>query len=280
MMDKLDAHMHVWRLDRGDYDWLTPELADIYRDFAVDDVWSEASDAGVARTILVQAAASSAETEYLLSIARSDPRVAGVVGWVNLEAGTAISDIRLRAADPHILGLRPMIADLSDPNWILRESLQAPLQEMTAANLVFEGHARPDLIPVMQALAERHPDLMIVLDHAGKPPIASQNLSKWRKDIANLARCQNVACKISGLLTEAGPHMSGAIIAEVIEHMGSCFGPERLIWGSDWPVLTLASTYAAWAAESTHLLGAKFPDHQDAIWRENAERIYLKRKGL
>lgn len=279
-MNKLDAHMHVWHLDRGDYDWLTPELADIYRDFSVDDVWSEASDIGVARTILVQAAASSAETDYLLSIARSDPRVAGVVGWVDLESETAVSEIRERATDPLILGLRPMIADLADPNWILKESLHAPLQEIAATKLIFEGHARSDLISVMQTLAERHPNLIIVLDHAGKPPIASQNLSKWRNDIENLARYQNVSCKVSGLLTETDPLMSGTIISDVIEHIGACFGPERLLWGSDWPVLTLASTYTDWAATSAQLLSAKFPEHHDAIWRDNAERIYLKRKGL
>ena len=219
-MEKLDAHMHVWQLHRGDYDWLTPDLGTIYRDFEIDDVWNEAADAGVSRTILVQAAASAVETDYLLGLAT------------------------------------------------------------TVNGLVFDAHARPDLVNVMTSLATRYPDLQIVLNHGGKPPIASRQLDAWRRDISTLARQKNVACKLSGLLTEAGPYSDDVGIGEIVEHLADCFGPNRLLWGSDWPVLNMAGSYSKWASQSERLIGKHLPGHERAIWAGNAERIYLDRTGV
>lgn len=277
MMDRIDAHMHVWQLARGDYDWLTPDLGQIYRDFAIDDVWDAAEACGIGRTILVQAAASAAETDYLLSIARSDPRVAGVVGWLAMDSDTAVKEIERRAADRKLLGLRPMIGDIADPSWILRDEVEPALRAMASTGLVFDAHARPDLISVMETLARRHPDLQIVLNHGGKPPIDSGKLDTWRQDLSSLAQCGNVACKLSGLLTEAGPACGDDTIGAVVETMGACFGAERLIWGSDWPVLTLASTYQRWAQQSERLINRHFPGKTADIWRSNARRIYLER---
>jgi L-fucono-1,5-lactonase len=279
MTGRLDAHMHVWRMARGDYDWLTRDLGVIYRDFTVDDVWPDVTEAGVSRTLLVQAAATAAETDFLLSIAASDDRVAGVVGWTDFEAPSAVAEVARLAGTPHIVGLRPMIADLPDPRWILREDFTPVLEAMAHHGLVLDGHARHDLVPVMTELAARHPGLQIVLNHGGKPQIAAQTLGQWRDDIARLAENSNVACKLSGLLTEAGAHMDDASIGEVVEHLGACFGPERLLWGSDWPVLTLAGTYAGWAAQSERLIRRLFPDHQEMIWGGNAERIYFRNGG-
>jgi L-fuconolactonase len=275
-VEKLDAHMHVWRLSRGDYDWMTPSLGDIYRDYQIDDVWDEARDAGISRTILVQAAATAAETDYLLSIAAADPRVAGVVGWVDLEARGAVDEITRRASDPRILGLRPMIADIPDPEWILDRSFSPALEAMATHGLVFDGHARADLIPVMAQLASRHPELEIVLNHAGKPKIAEGNLSKWQDDLRALSGHANVSCKLSGLLTEAGSRTDDAALSEIVSHMQDCFGAERVLWGSDWPVLNLAGTYSGWARQSERLIDRFFPDEQAAIWSGNARRIYLK----
>ena len=279
-MQKLDAHMHVWQLERGDYDWLTPELGSIYRDFEIDDVWNEAADARVSRTILVQAAASSAETDYLLGLATSDQRVAGVVGWVDFEAPDAADQIARRSKDQHIVGLRPMIADIPDPNWILGDAITPALESMLVNGLVFDAHARPDLVSLMTLLAERYPDLQIVLNHGGKPPIESRELSEWRRDISTLARQKNVACKLSGLLTEAGPYSGDAAIGEVVGHLAECFGPSRLLWGSDWPVLNMAGSYSGWVSQSERLIGKHLPGHASAIWAGNAERIYLDRMGV
>lgn len=278
-MEKIDAHMHVWRLARGDYDWMTPDLGAIYRDFQIDDCWDEAKAAGVSQTILVQAAATAAETDYLLSLAEADVRVAGVVGWVDFEAPGAVQEIARRASNPLILGLRPMIADIPDPEWILAAAFTPILDAMARRGLVFDAHARADLIPIMTQLAKRHPSLKIVLNHGGKPQIASGNLSAWRNDLSALAACPNVTCKLSGLLTEAGPHKDDAAIGEIVEHMRACFGPQRILWGSDWPVLNLAGSYATWAAQSARLIDRFFPDHQQHVWAANARRIYLNRSG-
>lgn len=278
-MEKIDTHMHVWRLARGDYDWMTPDLGAIYRDFQIDDAWPPASAAGVSRTILVQAAATAAETDYLLSLAEADTRIAGVVGWVDFEAADAAEEIARRAADARMLGLRPMIADLPDPEWILRPAFSPLLQAMAKHNLVFDGHARADLVPVMTQLADRHPGLQIVLNHGGKPQIASNTLAAWREDLARLAQRPNVSCKLSGLLTEAGTRTSDEALGEIAGHIRDCFGPDRVLWGSDWPVLNLAGDYAGWAAQSDRLINRFFPEHQHAVWAGNARRIYLSRSG-
>lgn len=279
MTGKLDAHMHVWRMARGDYDWLTPDLGVIYRDFSIDDAWPEADRAGISRVILVQAAATAAETNFMLSIASGDDRVAGVVGWVDFESPVAVDEVVRLARVRHIVGLRPMIADLPDPNWILRNGFTPVLEAMTQNRLVFDGHARHDLIPVIAQLAARHPELQIVLNHAGKPQIATHNLARWRDDIAELASHDNVACKLSGLLTEAGARTDDDAIGEVAMHLGACFGPARLLWGSDWPVLAMAGSYVGWVEQSERLIDNLFPDSREMIWSRNAERIYLKTGG-
>lgn len=279
MSPKLDAHMHVWTLARGDYGWLTEDYRVLYRDFAVGDAWPEAGDSGTSEVILVQAAGTAAETDFMLSIAETDARVAGVVGWVDFEAPDAVAEVARRGGDPRIVGLRPMIADLPDPDWILRPDFVPVFAAMERHGLVFDGHARPDLVTVMDALARRHPGLQIVLNHGGKPPIASGDLGQWRDDLSRLAECPNVACKLSGLLTEAGPHTDDGTIGAAVAHMGICFGSRRLLWGSDWPVLKMAGTYTQWAEQSERLVARLFPADADDIWRGNAARIYLENKG-
>jgi L-fuconolactonase len=275
MMPVIDAHMHIWTLARGDYDWLTPDLGVLWRDFGIDDAWPEASEAGVSRVILVQAAATAEETDFMLSVAAKDDRVAGVVGWADFESPGVVQEIERLAANPMIAGLRPMIADIADPHWILNEAFTPALTAMADAGLVFDGHARADLVPVMSELASRHPGLQIVLNHAGKPQIADRTLDAWSDDIARLARHPNVACKLSGLLTEAGARTDDGAIGEIVAHIGACFGPERLMWGSDWPVLTLAGSYAAWSAQSARLIDRFFPEHSGMVRGGNARRIYL-----
>ena len=279
MIAKLDSHLHVWTLARGDYTWLTPDLSEIYKDFSINDAWPEAEQAGVQRFILVQAAASAAETDFLLSLAAADKRVAGVVGWVDFQSETAADEVRRGAAQEGLVGVRPMIADLPDPRWILQDECAPALKAMNESGLVFDGHARPDLISVMTTLAQSYPDLSIVVNHAGKPPIASGDLDDWRADIKALSACPNVFTKLSGLLTEAGARTNDDAIGAVVEHVVSCFGHERVLWGSDWPVLTMVASCADWAAQSERLIKRHFAGHEASVWRTNAERIYLKNSG-
>ncbi|MBY9067172.1 amidohydrolase family protein [Hyphomonas sp. WL0036] len=277
MIERIDSHMHIWTLARGDYDWMTPDLGAIHRDYAVDDAWAQASAARVTGTILVQAAATAAETDFLLATAATDERVAGVVGWVDFEAADATIEIERRSDDPRVVGLRPMIADVPDPGWILRRDFVPLLDQMAQCGLVLDGHARADLIPVMTQLADQHPSLQIVLNHAGKPRIDTGDLAQWFADIAALAKRPNVACKFSGLLTEAGHRTSDEAIGEIARHVRNCFGPHRVLWGSDWPVLNLAGSYSGWAAQSERIIDRLFPEHREAVWAGNAKRIYLSK---
>lgn len=273
-MTIIDSHMHIWTMARGDYDWLTPDLGEIYRDFAIDDVVADLDAQGVDQVVLVQAAGTTAETDFMLDVARANKRVRGVVGWVDFEANDAIEQIQERAKDPLMVGLRPMIADLPDPNWILRDDFTAILNAIQDAGLVFDLHARPDMMGQKIAIAKRHPELAMVLNHAGKPPIASEDITQWKQDCTELAACENVVCKFSGLRTEAGDRTDDASIKEVTDFILNAFGPSRLMWGSDWPVLTLAGDYTIWAEQTARLLKGLSDTDRAQIMGGTTSRIY------
>ncbi|MEN8723179.1 MAG: amidohydrolase family protein [Alphaproteobacteria bacterium] len=274
-MTIIDSHMHIWTMARGDYDWLTPDLGDIYRDFSVDDVTDDLNRHGVDQVVLVQAAGTTAETDFMLSVARSNDKVGGVVGWIDFAAPDAVEQVKQRAADPHMVGLRPMIADLDDPDWVLRPEFAPVFNAMIDTGLIFDGHARPDLIGQKVELAKRHPDLMIVLNHGGKPPIASADLTQWKRDCSAIAACPNVISKFSGLRTEAGDRTDDAAMREATDHLLATFGPARLMWGSDWPVLTLAGDYAIWFEQTARLLDGLSDDDRAAIMGGTAQNIYF-----
>jgi L-fuconolactonase len=169
---RIDSHQHFWRLARGDYDWLTTELAPIHRDFIPDDLAPLLDAAGVDRTVLVQAAPTAAETDFLLELARTAPFVAGVVGWTDFEAPDAADRIGELAKRPGLVGLRPMIQDLPDPEWMLRPEVTAAVRAMAAMDLRFDALVKPPHLPALLAFARRHPGLRMVVDHGGKPDIA------------------------------------------------------------------------------------------------------------
>jgi L-fuconolactonase len=246
---RVDAHHHVWRVARGDYGWLRPE-SPICRDYGLDDLRPLLGD--IAATVLVQAAPTEAETRFMLDLAREAAGlVRGVVGWVPLDRPERIGAL---AAEPLLKGLRPMLHDLPEPDWILRPELGPALEEMAARGLVFDALVRPVHLPFIRVLAARHPHLRIVLDHGGKPEIAARRMEPWAEEVAALARYPNVACKLSGLVTEAGPGWQAKDLRPYAAHLLHAFGAERVLWGSDWPVVDLAGGYAAWRTASFALL--------------------------
>ncbi len=244
----IDAHFHIWQLERGDYGWLTAAQGPIYRDVSLDD-WRQArASSGVSAGILVQAAPTEAETRFLLDQADAAPDVVGVVGWVDMCAGDAASRIGSLARRTKLRGLRPMLQDLPDPDWILRHDLQPAFEAMLACDLTFDALVKPLHLPRMLLLAARYPDLRIVVDHGAKPDIAGRQWDDWATGIARLAGMPQVFCKLSGLWNEAAPGTDASGLAAYTRHLLACFGPHRLLWGSDWPVLELAGSYAAWHA--------------------------------
>jgi L-fuconolactonase len=270
---RIDAHQHVWSLARGDYGWLTPALGPIHRDFGPADLLPHLRRHGVAATILVQAAPTVAETRYLLDVAAATPFVAGVVGWSDLTAPDAIAAL---AADPLLVGVRPMVQDIADDDWLLREELTAGFAALARWGLVFDALVLPRHLPRLAVVVDRHPDVTFVIDHLAKPPVALGAVAPWDADIAALARRPNVMCKLSGLVTEAAAGWTVAELRPYAAHVLACFGPARVLWGSDWPVVNLAGGYDAWW-QATEALVA--PADRAAVLGGNARRIYLRDRG-
>ncbi len=274
----IDAHFHIWRLSRGDYGWLDavaqPRLAPIVRDTTTALWRAKAVPLGVGGGVLVQAAPTEAETHFLLEQAEADPAVLGVVGWVDWLAPDVKSRIHQLAQHPKLKGLRPMLHDLADPAWILQPAVTPALTAMTECRLVFDALVRPQHLPHLLTLAHRHPGLGIVVDHIAKPAMAAGNWQPWADDLARLAATTNAMCKLSGLLTEAGPRQSLQDIRRYGAHALESFGPMRLIWGSDWPVLELAGSYRDWWRETRNLLKSCTEAEQDAIMGGNAAQLY------
>ncbi|WP_299648753.1 amidohydrolase family protein [uncultured Jannaschia sp.] len=268
----VDAHQHFWRLDRGDYGWLTPEAGPIYRDFGPGDLRPLMGANGVGGTILVQAAPSTAETAFLLDIAGREAFVRGVVGWVDFEGPDAPAEIARFAADPKLVGLRPMIQDIADDDWMLRPDLAPAFAAMVAQDLTFDALVFPCHLGRLETLIARHPDLRVVIDHGAKPRIAEGAFDEWAGDMTRLARETPAFCKLSGLVTEAGEEWTPGDLAPYVAHLIEIFGPDRLLWGSDWPVATLACDYGTWLAIARDLVGDA--DAWDTISQKTVTRAY------
>jgi len=276
---RIDAHHHLWTLARGDYGWLTPELAPIYRDFQLSDLAPHLSTAGIAGTIVVQAAPTEAETMFLLDVAESADVVRGVVGWTDFDAADGVARIDALAVRTLLVGLRPMVQDIDDDDWLLGPALAPQLATMARNRLVFDALVLPRHLPKLLQVIGKHPDLTFVLDHCGKPQLATGEIAMWQRDIVLLAEHPNIVCKLSGLVTEAAPDWQIADLRQATDHVLACFGPRRLLWGSDWPVVNLAGGYARWFAAAGALLADLSPDEKADIFGGNAARIYLSGRG-
>jgi L-fuconolactonase len=274
----VDAHQHFWDPARGDYDWLKPD-SPIHRIFSTNELRPLLVQTGVEATILVQAAPTQAETDYMLGIARKTPWVLGVVGWIDLEAADAADEVRRRALEPLFLGVRPMLQDLSDPGWILNSGLTPALNAIAAEGLVFDALILTHQLAAITELATRHPQLSIVLDHAAKPRLGdTEAIVAWAKGIEALAALPNVTCKVSGLLTELQPGGGKDDIARAVGVLFDYFGADRLLWGSDWPVVMLAGDYKSWFELARTAVVAKDSSAVRAVMGENALRIYRPRR--
>ena len=267
---KIDAHQHFWALSRGDYGWLTADIAPLYRDFQPSDLRPLMADCGIDGTVLVQAAPTPAETTYMLSLAAENDFILGVVGWVDFEAADAPAQIATLAENPKLVGLRPMIQDIADDNWMLNPALAPAFEAMIAHDLTFDALVLPRHLKNLATLLERHPTLRTVIDHGAKPEIRDGKFDDWADGMATLASETSAYCKLSGIVTEANADWTAADIAPYITHLLSSFGPDRIIWGSDWPVSTLAATYRQWHDVALEFVGS---DHAP-IFGGNAQKAY------
>jgi L-fuconolactonase len=271
---RVDAHQHFWRLADRHGAWPPPSLTAIHRDFAPDDLAPLLARHGIARTVLVQSMPNEHDTRYMLDLAQRHAFIGGVVGWVDLKAQDAPARIAALALCPMLKGLRPMLQDLDDERWIDDEALAPAIEAMQHFGLSLDGLVLPRHLPALLAFAERHPGLPLAIDHCAKPPIARGELEPWRRDLARLALLPQVHCKLSGLVTEAGGSWSVEGLRPYVDHILEVFGPRRVIWGSDWPVLELAADYGQWIAASEALLAGLDGAARDDVFGLNALRFY------
>lgn len=275
-MDRIDAHQHFWRIDRGDYHWMDDSVAPIRRDILPEDLAPLLTRHGIKGTVVVQAAATEAETRFLLSLAKDAPFVRGVVGWVDLAAvdvGARLDDL---AADPILKGVRPMLQDIDETDWVARPAVMRGLRAVAERGLRLDALAQPRHLTVLAQVAQQIPDLPIVIDHCAKPVIAGEVDSgdAWWAAMALLATLPQVMCKLSGLANEAGPGWSADRLRPVAEHALHVFGPDRVMWGSDWPVLELAGDYDGWIAATDTLLSDLSEADRAEVLGATAIRFY------
>lgn len=274
---RIDSHQHFWSLEKPYTNWPTSDLGAIYRDFGPDELHAHLIANDIGGTILVQAAPAVDETINLLDIARSFPFVKGVVGWVDFEDPDAPALLTTLAERGALCGVRPMLQGIAEHGWILRDEFRPIFDQLVQQQLCFDGLVRADQIAELVALADRYPTLRLVLDHAGKPAIASREFDQWAADIAALAARPNAHCKLSGLWTEAGDNHSEAVIAPYVDALVHAFGPDRLMWGSDWPVLGLAGTYDDWVRQCEDMLAPLPAADRQQIFGRTAARFYRLR---
>lgn len=275
----IDAHQHFWDPARADYPWMdAPELAPIRRAFAPADLAPLLEANGVDASIVVQCRSALEETEAFLHIASTNPFVVGVVGWVDLTDGSLSDTLgRLRAVPggDKLVGIRHQVHDEADPDWLLREDVQRGLTAIFARDLAYDFLVRARELPAAIATAQAFPQARFVLDHAAKPPIADGGTSEWADRIKALAACGNVWCKISGLATEAvWDDWDAERLFPFVAHAANCFGEDRLIFGSDWPVCLLAGSYGEIKGALEACLAKLGGQVREKAFGTNAKRAY------
>ncbi|MBK3580154.1 amidohydrolase family protein [Streptomyces sp. MBT65] len=275
----VDAHHHVWDLSVRDQDWITgPELQPLRRDFTVTDLEPEARAAGVDRTVLVQTITVAEETPEFLALADTHYLIAGVVGWTDLtspDVADALARLSELPGGRYLKGIRHQVQGEPDPNWLLRPDVRRGLTAVAAAGLVYDLLVQPHQFPAAVEVAAALPQLTFVLDHLGKPPVASGRLEPWATSLRDLAALPNTYAKLSGLVTEADWKTWGTEDLRLYTDTAlDAFGPSRLMFGSDWPVCTLAAAYGQVADASGELTAKLSAAERTEVFEGTATRVY------
>jgi L-fuconolactonase len=253
---QIDAHQHFWHPGRGDYGWMPVDDPVLSRPYGPADLWPQLQAAGVEGTILVQAAPTVAETEYMLGIADAVPWVLGVVGWVDFETPADLAQMKRLAGHPKFKGVRPMIQDLPDDGWMLRDDVQWAFRALCDLGLRFDALGFPRHLGNFLTILKRYPTLPVVVDHCMKPQIREKSdahFRLWADGMARIADETAAVVKFSALITEADADWTVEDLRPYVDHVFRVFGPERVMWGSDWPVCRLRGEYADWRAAALSL---------------------------
>ena len=273
----VDAHHHVWDLSVRDQDWI-PEHSPLRRNFTLDDLTPEAHAAGVDRTVLVQTITVPEETPEFLALAADSDLVAGVVGWTDLtrpDITDELSRLRELPGGHYLKGIRHQVQGEPDPEWLLRPDVRRGLAAVAEAGLVYDLVVLPHQLPACAGAAASLPGLTFVLDHLGKPPVAARTPEPWASGLRALAALPNTVCKLSGLVTEADP-ASWTVddLRPYADTVLDAFGPGRLMFGSDWPVCTLAASYGEVTAAARELTSGLSAAERAEVFDGTATRVY------
>jgi L-fuconolactonase len=270
---RIDAHQHYWDPARGDYFWMVPG-GKLDRVFAPSDLRPCLARNNVGGTVLIQAAPTLEETDYLLSIASREPTVRGVVGWIDFEDPSHLAALDRFRRNPKFKGIRPMIQDIADPKWVMQSNLSWAFDALVEHNLCFDAllHSQ-HILPLLKRIG-RHPGLKVVIDHGARPQIRDEAFAPWAADIARLARESSAFVKLSGLITEAGPNWTENDLQPYASHLLQTFGPDRVMFGSDWPVCLRASTYDRWFEAASALTSSYSEAERAAVFGGNAIKFY------
>ena len=275
----VDAHHHLWDLSVRDQDWITgDELASLRRDFLLDEYAALSQSAGVSASVVVQTVTVPEETPELLALAADSPLIAGVVGWTDLTSPDVADQIKAltdRPGGDKLVGIRHQVQSEPDPHWLTRPEAIRGLEIIAEAGLVYDLVITPIQLIAAAGAAEAVPDLVFILDHLGKPPIATGILEPWRRTLMRFAALPNTVCKLSGLVTEADwQRWKFADLRPYAETVLDAFGPDRLMFGSDWPVCTLAAEYADVLDAALDFTVMLSPDERAAVFAKTATRVY------
>lgn len=271
---RIDAHQHFWLLANRSGAWPPPDLAEIHRDFLPIQLMPLLQQHGIDATVLVQSLPNHDDTSFMLDLAARHAYIQAVVGWVDLKAADAAERIGTLAAHPKLKGLRPMLQDIADDDWIADPALAPAIDAMRLHRLSLDALVLPRHLPSLLIFANRFPQVPIVIDHAAKPPIANGALQPWKDNIASLAALPQVHCKLSGLVTEAAAQWQAADLQPYVDHVLDRFGAHRVMWGSDWPVLNLAADYGRWIETTDLLLRGLDELARKQVLGLNAQRFY------
>ena len=271
----IDAHHHLWRYSDAEYGWIGDAMRALRRDFLPADLQAEIAAAGVDATVAVQARQTLEETRWLLDLARQHPFIAGVVGWAPIASPEFSRILEELRTESKLKGLRHVLQDERDDTYALHDDFQRGLRLLDSAGMIYDVLIYPHHLPMAVQLVDLHPNQIFVLDHLAKPKIAAGELSPWRENLRELAQRPNVVCKISGMATEAD--WQSWTVADLEPYLATaleCFGPQRLLAGSDWPVSTVATTYQRWWQTLRQWAAPLSISEQKAILGANASRVY------
>jgi L-fuconolactonase len=274
-MQVIDAHHHLWNYDTEDYAWIGPEMNVLRRDFTPTDLHIEMQQAGVDGAIAVQARQTLQETEWLLSLAVQNEFMRGVVGWAPLIDAAVSDDLQRLAAQPKLKGIRHVLQDEPDDFYMLRNDFNAGITQLRRFNLVYDVLIFERHLPQTIQFVDRHPGQVFVIDHIAKPRIRQGVLSPWRENLKELARRSHCFCKLSGVLTEADwQNWRPEGIHPYLDAVLDAFGPNRCLFGSDWPVLLLADSYAGWVATVKNFVSRLSSTEQARVLGGTAAEVY------